>query len=58
MLDTSGLVTTTVLKAKLSDFKNKIPNIRSLVTTTVLGTIFVTKLRIKILTILLLNLIS
>ena len=58
MLDTSGLVTTTVLKAKLSDFKNKIPNIRSLVTTTVLGTIFVTKLRIKILTILRLNLIS
>ena len=35
ILDTSGLVTTTVLKTKISEFENKIRNTTSLVITTV-----------------------
>ena len=38
MLDTSGLVTTTVLNTKISEAENKIPNTSSLMTTTVLNT--------------------
>ena len=34
-LDTSGLVTTTVLNAKISEVENKIPDTSSLVATTV-----------------------
>ena len=36
--DTSGLVTTTVLKTKISEVENKIPDTSSLVTTTVSNT--------------------
>ena len=36
--DTNGLVTTTVLNAKISDVENKILGTSSLVTTTVLNT--------------------
>ena len=38
ILDTSGLVTATVLNTKISDNENKIPNTSNLVTTTVLNT--------------------
>ena len=38
ILDTSGLVTTTVLNTKISEFENKIRNATSLVTTTVSNT--------------------
>ena len=36
--DTNGLVTATILNAKISKVENKIPNICSLMTTTVLST--------------------
>ena len=38
ILDTSGLVTATVLNTKISEFENKIRNTTSLVTTTVSNT--------------------
>ena len=38
ILDTSGLVTTTVLDTKISEVENKIPDTSGLVTTTVLNT--------------------
>ena len=38
ILDTSGLVSTTVLNTRIGEVENKMPNTSSLVTTTVLNT--------------------